>query len=99
MTPVQYNNDNNIQTTTKVTPTKYQVGTGSEDVNNNDVTDDDCGPDCQNLLHELDHPREDERCSGPGQVIDIWGYCRSVVDMGHHWGHFLIVWYSDMTML
>ena len=78
MTPVQYNNDNNIQTTTKVTPTKYQVGTGSEDVNNNDVTDDDCGPDCQNLLHELDHPKEDERCSGPGQVIDIWGYCRSV---------------------
>ena len=35
-----------------------------------------CGPECQNLLHELDHPKEDERCSGPGQVIDIWGYCR-----------------------
>jgi len=37
-----------------------------------------CGPECQNLLHELDHPKEDERCSGPGQVIDIWGYCRDI---------------------
>ena len=38
----------------------------------------DCGPDCQNLLHELGHPQEAARCPG-GQVIDIWGYCRFVI--------------------
>ena len=34
-----------------------------------------CGPECRNRLHELDHPREEERCAA-GQVLDIWGYCR-----------------------
>ena len=38
----------------------------------------DCGPDCQNLLHELGHPQEASRCP-QGQVIDIWGYCRFVM--------------------
>ena len=38
----------------------------------------DCGPDCQNLLHELGHPKEATRCP-QGQVIDIWGYCRFVI--------------------
>jgi len=37
----------------------------------------DCGPDCQNLLHELGHPKEATRCP-QGQVIDIWGYCRDI---------------------
>ena len=34
-----------------------------------------CGPECRNRLHELDHPKEEERCAA-GQVLDIWGYCR-----------------------
>ena len=44
----------------------------------NDDSDDartDCGPECRNRLHELDHPKEEERCAA-GQVLDIWGYCR-----------------------
>ena len=35
-----------------------------------------CGPECRNLLHELEHPKEHERCPNAGMVIDIWGYCR-----------------------
>jgi len=35
-----------------------------------------CGSECRNLLHESDHPQEDSRCPYEGQVIDIWGYCR-----------------------
>ena len=50
--------------------------TGDDD--DNDDGDEECGPECQNLLHELGHPREEARCPGAGQVIDIWGYCRSV---------------------
>ena len=38
--------------------------------------DTDCGPQCRNRLHELHHPKEEEKC-GAGQVLDIWGYCRS----------------------
>ena len=38
-------------------------------------TDSDCGPSCHNLLHQLGHPKEAERCPA-GQVLDIWGYCR-----------------------
>ena len=53
-----------------------------DDVDADDGDDDDeeeeCGPECRNLLHELGHPREEARCPGAGQVIDIWGYCRSV---------------------
>merc|ERR1719370_1751793 len=37
-----------------------------------------CGPECRNLLHEVDHPKEDERCPDPNMVIDIWGYCRHI---------------------
>ena len=37
--------------------------------------DSDCGPSCHNLLHQLGHPKEAERCPA-GQVLDIWGYCR-----------------------
>merc|ERR1719318_1608971 len=37
-----------------------------------------CGPDCRNLLHELEHPKEHERCPNAGMVIDIWGYCRYI---------------------
>ena len=34
-----------------------------------------CGPECRNLVHELEHPKEHERCPNAGMVIDIWGYC------------------------
>ena len=43
-----------------------------------DGEEEECGPECRNLLHELGHPQEEVRCPGAGQVIDIWGYCRSV---------------------
>ena len=43
---------------------------------NTDNDDEDCGPECRNLLHELEHPKEDDKCPNPGMVIDIWGYCR-----------------------
>ena len=36
----------------------------------------DCGDECRNRLHELGHPQEHSGCAKPGQVIDIWGYCR-----------------------
>ena len=35
-----------------------------------------CGPECRNLMHESEHPKEDDRCPYEGMVIDIWGYCR-----------------------
>ena len=59
-------------------------GRASAHVNNQDEIAEsdpgqgDCGPDCQNLLHELGHPQEAARCP-QGQVIDIWGYCRFVM--------------------
>merc|ERR1712025_11211 len=34
-----------------------------------------CGPECRNLLHEVDHPKEQDRCP-QGMVLDIYGYCR-----------------------
>ena len=41
-------------------------------------TEDDggCGPDCRNLLHEVDHRKEDSICPYEGMVVDIYGYCR-----------------------
>jgi len=51
---------------------------GNESDKDSNDDDDECGPDCRNLLHELGHPREQSRCSGSGQVIDIWGYCRDI---------------------
>jgi len=45
---------------------------------NTDNDDEDCGPECRNLLHELEHPKEDDKCPNPGMVIDIWGYCRYI---------------------
>ena len=51
--------------------------TGDDDDDDGDE-EEECGPECQNLLHEVGHPREEARCPGAGQVIDIWGYCRSV---------------------
>merc|ERR1711935_951509 len=36
-----------------------------------------CGPDCRNLLHEVEHPKEEERCP-QGMVLDIYGYCRYI---------------------
>ena len=44
-----------------------------------ETDDGECGPECRNLLHELEHPKEHERCPNAGMVIDIWGYCRYIV--------------------
>ena len=52
--------------------------TGDDGDEEEEEEDDECGPECRNLLHEVGHPREEARCPGAGQVIDIWGYCRSV---------------------
>ena len=54
--------------------------TGDDD---DDGEEEECGPECRNLLHELGHPQEEVRCPGAGQVIDIWGYCRSVLYSTH----------------
>jgi len=35
-----------------------------------------CGPECRNRAHELDLPKEAERCPYEGMVIDVYGYCR-----------------------
>jgi len=43
-----------------------------------ETDDGECGPECRNLLHELEHPKEHERCPNAGMVIDIWGYCRYI---------------------
>jgi len=51
--------------------------TGDENTGG-EVDDGQCGPECRNLLHELEHPKEHERCSNAGMVIDIWGYCRYI---------------------
>merc|ERR1719430_302138 len=40
--------------------------------------EDDCGPMCRNLVHEVGHPKEHDRCPEEGMVIDIWGYCRHI---------------------
>lgn len=37
---------------------------------------DGCGSECRNLLHELDHRKEDNICPYEGMVLDIYGYCR-----------------------
>jgi len=43
-----------------------------------DTDDGECGPECRNLLHELEHPKEHDRCPDARMVIDIWGYCRYI---------------------
>jgi len=45
-----------------------------------DSQNSECGENCRNRLHHLDHPKEHDRCQ-PGQVIDIWGYCRYIFQM------------------
>ena len=57
---------------------KKPSGVVEERTGDDDDGDEECRPECRNLLHELGHPREEARCPGAGQVIDIWGYCRSV---------------------
>ena len=62
-------------------PNTGEADTGEAETNRRVVADDsddagtECGPECRNRLHELDHRKEEERC-GAGQVLDIWGYCR-----------------------
>merc|ERR1712142_1359836 len=49
-----------------------------EEIAQDETDDGECGPECRNLLHELEHPKEDSRCPNAGMVIDIWGYCRYI---------------------
>ena len=30
----------------------------------------------RNRAHQLDHPKEEERCPYEGMVVDVYGYCR-----------------------
>ena len=56
---------------------KTYVAPSIDDESAREETDEgECGPECRNLLHELEHPKEHERCPNAGMVIDIWGYCR-----------------------
>eukprot|EP00092_Neocalanus_flemingeri_P010034 GFUD01010814.1.p1 GENE.GFUD01010814.1~~GFUD01010814.1.p1 ORF type:complete len:416 (-),score=136.29 GFUD01010814.1:202-1449(-) len=55
-----------------------QVQGGGEETGGGETDDGQCGPECRNLLHELEHPKEHERCPNAGMVIDIWGYCRYI---------------------
>ena len=48
----------------------------SEESNAEKGEEEGCGPECRNLMHESEHPEEDDRCPYEGMVIDIWGYCR-----------------------
>ena len=57
---------------------KKPTGVVEERTGDDGDEEEECGPECRNLLHELGHPQEEVRCPGAGQVIDIWGYCRSV---------------------
>ena len=55
----------------------FNVAPSTDDESGQEDTDEgECGPECRNLLHELEHPKEHERCQNAGMVIDIWGYCR-----------------------
>jgi len=55
-----------------------QSQTNSDEDTGGEVDDGECGPECRNLLHELEHPKEHDRCPNAGMVIDIWGYCRYI---------------------
>ena len=60
-------------------PEKGEADSASGEVaDDNDDAGTECGPECRNRLHELDHPKEEERCAA-GQVLDIWGYCRYII--------------------
>ena len=48
----------------------------ADETEGGETDDGHCGPECKNFLHELEHPKEHERCPNAGMVIDIWGYCR-----------------------
>jgi len=72
--------DNNLEQHSSRSPRRTENGYNQQNEHNpiNQGDSGDCGPECQNLLHELDHPKEHSRCTRAGQVIDIWGYCRDV---------------------
>lgn len=51
-----------------------------------------CGPHCRNRAHQLDHPKEEERCPYEGMVVDVYGYCRYPShNTGRDW-----LWYATM---
>jgi len=56
----------------------YRRGTEEMVEEEDEEEEEGCGPECRNLLHEVEHPKEDERCPDPTMVIDIWGYCRHI---------------------
>ena len=56
-------------------PSSGEADSGRRSVVADDSAEDASDDECRNRLHELDHPKEEERC-GAGQVLDIWGYCR-----------------------
>ena len=70
--------DNNLEQHSSRSPRRTENGYNQQNEHNpiNQGDSGDCGHECQNLLHELDHPKEHSRCTRAGQVIDIWGYCR-----------------------
>merc|ERR1719186_2347941 len=55
-----------------------QGQSGGDETDGGETDDGQCGPECRNLLHELEHPKEHDRCPNAGMVIDIWGYCRYI---------------------
>ena len=56
--------------------TVEEILESSEESNQEKGEEGACGPECRNLMHESEHPKEDDRCPYEGMVIDIWGYCR-----------------------
>merc|ERR1712002_813373 len=56
----------------------YRRGTEEGGGGEEEVDEGECGPECRNLVHEVGHPKEHERCAEAGMVIDIWGYCRHI---------------------
>ena len=56
-----------------------EIDNDSVESGKEDTDDGECGPECRNLLHELEHPKEHARCPDTRMVIDIWGYCRLVI--------------------
>ena len=56
-----------------------EIDNDSVESGKEDTDDGECGPECRNLLHELEHPKEHDRCPDTRMVIDIWGYCRLVI--------------------
>ena len=51
--------------------TVEEILQSSEEDNEVNGEEGSCGPECRNLMHESEHPKEDDRCPYEGMVIDI----------------------------